>query len=570
MNIYKDTKILIFNILYQNFNNFNKDIESKVSCEQPKNEKFGDISSNIILIASKVLKIDKKEISKVLTSNLLKNKYFEKAEYVEPGFLNLILSNEFWLDFLNKISLQGDEYGFSNLGKNKKINIEFVSANPTGPLHIGHLRGAIFGDVLSKLLSKTGFIVTKEYYVNDLGTQIENLALTLKHHLQNYVNSENNPLKENMYKGEYLKSIAKKFLEKPSFEFNDTEKLKEYSVKKNLELIKKDLTDLGVSFDNYVSEKSIHKNGLMENIYEILKNNDLLYHGFLEKPKGKEAFNWKPVKQLLFKSSLHGDKSDRVIKKADGKWTYFASDIAYHYDKASRGYDEIINIWGADHAGYIHRVKASLIALGFKNIIFTVKLCQIVNLIDKQKVIKMSKRDGNFILVSDILPKIGKDVLRFFMLTRKNDAHLDFDLEKCLNETNENPSFYVQYAYARISSIKRAALEKKQKIKIENVKFDSSLLSIPEINLIKSLSLWPKVIESSVAYREPHRIVYFLIEIAGKFHSYWSLGKSDKKYKILLDENLELTNVRFMILDMIQKVLKNGLDLLSVSVKDKM
>ena len=570
MNIYKDTKIIIFNILYQNFDNLNKDIESKVSCEQPKNEKFGDISSNIILIASKVLKIDKKEISKVLISNLLKNKYFEKAEYVEPGFLNLILSNEFWLDFLNKISLQGDKYGFSNLGKNKKINIEFVSANPTGPLHIGHLRGAIFGDVLSKLLSKTGFTVTKEYYVNDLGTQIENLALTLKHHLQNYVNSENNPLKENMYKGEYLKSIAKKFLEKPSFKINDTEKLKEYSVKKNLELIKKDLTDLGVSFDNYVSEKTIHKNGLMENMYEILKNDDLIYHGILEKPKGKEAFDWKPVKQLLFKSSLHGDKSDRVIKKADGKWTYFASDIAYHYDKASRGYDEIINIWGADHAGYIDRVKASLIALGFKNIRFTVKLCQIVNLIDKKKVIKMSKRDGNFVLVSDILPKIGKDVLRFFMLTRKNDAHLDFDLEKCLNETNENPSFYVQYAYARISSIKRVALEKKQKIKIKNVKLDSSLLSSPEINLIKSLSLWPKVIESSVAYREPHRIVYFLIEISGNFHSYWSLGKSDKKYKILLDENLELTNVRFMILDMIQKVLKSGLDLLSVSVKDKM
>ena len=570
MNIYKDTKIIIFNILYQNFDNLNKDIESKVSCEQPKNEKFGDISSNIILIASKVLKIDKKEISKVLISNLLKNKYFEKAEYVEPGFLNLILSNEFWLDFLNKISLQGDKYGFSNLGKNKKINIEFVSANPTGPLHIGHLRGAIFGDVLSKLLSKTGFTVTKEYYVNDLGTQIENLALTLKHHLQNYVNSENNPLKENMYKGEYLKSIAKKFLEKPSFKINDTEKLKEYSVKKNLELIKKDLTDLGVSFDNYVSEKTIHKNGLMENMYEILKNDDLIYHGILEKPKGKEAFDWKPVKQLLFKSSLHGDKSDRVIKKADGKWTYFASDITYHYDKASRGYDEIINIWGADHAGYIDRVKSALIALGFKNTLFTVKLCQIVNLIDKKKVIKMSKRDGNFVLVSDILPKIGKDVLRFFMLTRKNDAHLDFDLEKCLNETNENPSFYVQYAYARISSIKRVALEKKQKIKIKNVKLDSSLLSSPEINLIKSLSLWPKVIESSVAYREPHRIVYFLIEISGNFHSYWSLGKSDKKYKILLDENLELTNVRFMILDMIQKVLKSGLDLLSVSVKDKM
>ncbi len=570
MNIYKDTKNKILDALYQNFNNLNENIENKVTCEQPKNEKFGDISSNVILVVSKIFKLDKKDISKILIKTLLKNKNFDKAEYIEPGFVNLYFSNEFWLNFLNKISLKGDKYGFSNLGNNRKVNVEFVSANPTGPLHIGHLRGAIFGDVLSKLLSKTGFIVTKEYYVNDLGTQVENLATTLNHHLKNYINSENVPMTENMYKGEYLKKIAEKLIKKPSAKINDFEKLKEYAVKENLDLIKKDLSDLGVSFDNYISEKKIHNNGLMENVYEILNKNDHLYYGFLEKPKGIKPGNWKPVKQLLFKSSLHGDKSDRVIKKENGDWTYFASDIAYHYDKAIRGYDEIINVWGADHAGYIDRVKASLLALGFKNTAFTVKLCQIVNLIDKKKVIKMSKRDGNFVLVSDVLPKIGKDVLRFFMLTRKNDAHLDFDLEKCLNETNENPSFYIQYAYARISSIKRIAEQKNQQINKKQIKTDGPLLSIPEISLIKCLSLWPKIIESSVAYREPHRIVYFLIELAGNFHSYWSLGKSDNKYKILSEENSEFTHVRFMILNTIQKVLKSGLDLLSVSVKDKM
>ncbi len=570
MNIYKDIKNVILNILYQNFNDLDSRLESKITCEQPKNIKFGDISSNVILVVSKLLSLEKKKISEVLIKNLLKNKSISKVDFLEPGFINLKLSNDFWVDFLNKINLEGDKYGFINLGKNKKINVEFVSANPTGPLHIGHLRGAIFGDVLSKLLSKTGFIVTKEYYVNDLGNQVENLANTLQHHLKNYANSENLPLSENMYKGEYLQNIAKEILSSSSLEINDFNKLKEYSVEKNLELIKKDLSDLGVSFDNYVSEKKIHEKGLMKKIYEILENNGYLHYGFLDKPKGKDLEEWKPIKQLLFKSSLYGDKSDRVIKKNNGDWTYFASDIAYHYDKATRGYDEIINIWGADHAGYIDRVKASLVALGFKDTVFTVKLCQIVNLIDKKKVIKMSKREGNFILVSDILPKIGKDVLRFFMLTRKNDAHLDFDLEKCLNETSENPSFYVQYAYARISSLKRIAALQKQNFFKKNTKVENYQLSLPEINLIKCLSLWPKIIESSVSYREPHRIVYFLIELAGNFHSYWSLGKSNNKYKILSEENSELTHIRFLILEMIQKVLKNGLDLLSVSVKDKM
>ena len=384
-------------------------------------------------------------------------------------------------------------------------------------MHIGHLRGAIFGDVLSKLLTKTGFRVTKEYYVNDLGAQVDNLAATIQHHVKNKIKSESIPLSDNMYKGEYLKKIADNYQVSSSYEINNLEKVKAYSVKKNLELIKKDLNNLDISFDNYISEKKIHEIGLMKKIYKILKDNGDIYYGILEQPKGKELSDWKPIKQLLFKSSSYGDKSDRVIQKENGDWTYFASDIAYHYDKASRGYDEIINIWGADHAGYIDRVRAALIALGFKNTTFTVKLCQIVNLIDKKKVIKMSKRDGNFILVSDILPKVGKDVLRFFMLTRKNDAHLDFDVEKCVNETSENPSFYVQYAYARISSIKRYIAEKKQKNTKKDIKLYSNSLSTPEINLIKSLSLWPKIIESAVVSREPHRIVYFLIDLAGKF-----------------------------------------------------
>ncbi|PPR26573.1 MAG: Arginine--tRNA ligase [Alphaproteobacteria bacterium MarineAlpha9_Bin4] len=570
MNIYKSTKKIILNILHDNFKNLNKEIDIKITCEQPKKQKFGDVSTNVILVVSKMFNIEKKVLSEVLIKNILKNKIFKKVNYVDPGFLNINFSNPFWSDFFKKIYLNKLNYGFSNIGKNKKINIEFLSANPTGPLHIGHLRGAIFGDVLAKLLSKNGFNVTKEYYVNDLGVQVDNLAFTIDHHISNFTNKKDITLSEKMYKGEYLKKIAYDFFQNPPFDYKNFEKLKEYAVNSNMELIKKDLDSIGVSFNKYISEKNNHKMGLLQEVIEKLEKNNDIYFGSLEKPKSKNELGWKPIKQLLFRSSKYGDKSDRVVKKSNGDWTYFASDIAYHYNKVSRGYDEIINIWGADHAGYIDRVKASLNALGYQNTVFTVKLCQIVNLIDKKKVIKMSKRSGNFVLVSEILPKIGKDVLRFFMLTRKNDAHLDFDLEKCLNETNENPSFYVQYAYARISSLKKIAKQK-------NIKFDEShlpsikkLVSNEELNIIREISLWPKIIESSVAFKEPHRIVYYLIELSGKFHAYWSLGKSNSNFKILSEDNSELTQARLLLLEMVQSVIRNGLEILTVSVKEKM
>ena len=570
MNIYNSTKKIIIDILFNNFEKLNKDIERNITCEQPKKEKFGDISTNVIMVASKHLNLDKKLLYKILSKNILKNKIFDKASFVEPGFLNLNFSNTFWLGFLKTIYLEKNNYGFINIGKNKKINIEFVSANPTGPLHIGHLRGAVFGDVLSKLLSKSGFQVTKEYYVNDLGVQVDNLALSVKHHIENFLNNKKVPLKENMYKGDYIKKIADDYINSKFSDRYDFESIKKFSVQSNLKQINDDLKSIGVTFDNYISEKENFNRGLVEKVIEKLESQNDIYFGVLEKPKGKSDSHWKPIKQLLFRSSSYGDKTDRVIKKESGDITYFASDIAYHYHKAERGYDEILNVWGADHAGYIDRVKASLSALGYKNIIFTVKLSQIVNIIDKNKFIKMSKREGNFVLVSDILPKVGKDVLRFFMLTRKNDAHLDFDLEKSLQETNDNPSFYVQYAYARINSLKKMALEKKIILDKNNVKNININLSPPEVSIIKTLSLWPRIIETSVISKEPHRLVYYLIELAGKFHAYWSLGKSDKNYKILGEENLDLSQGRLLLLDMIQSVIKSGLELISVSVKDKM
>ena len=570
MNIYKETKASILKLIAENYKKLNKNIESKITAEQPKNEGFGDISTNIVMIVSKGLNLEKSELAEFLTQELLKNKIYKKVNFIKPGFLNITFTNEYWLNFLKKIYGNQKKYGFSNIGKRKKINIEFVSANPTGPLHIGHLRGAIFGDVLSKLLSKNGFDVTKEYYINDLGVQVDNLAKTINHHIENSLHKMEKPLLEGMYKGIYLKKIADNYLENKTFDYKNFSRLKEFAVKSNLDLIKKDLKLIGVNFNNYVSEKEIHETGQVKRTVNLLKENNDIYEGFLEKPIGKIDPDWSPSKQLLFKSTKYGDKSDRVILKNNGKYTYFASDIAYHYNKVLRGYDEIINIWGADHAGYIERVKASLKALGFKNTIFTVKLCQIVNLIDKKKIIKMSKRQGNFVLVSDVLKQIGKDALRIFMLIRKNDAHIDFDLEKCLKENNENPSFYIQYAYARISSLKKIAKERKVHLDKSKVEKKQNFLFPAEINIIRCLSLWPKTVESAVKFREPHRIVYYLIELSGKFHSYWSLGKIENRYNILSKDNNELSQIRLLMLDVIQSVIKNGLDILSVKVKDRM
>jgi arginyl-tRNA synthetase len=417
-------------------------------------------------------------------------------------------------------------------------------------------------------MSKTGFKVTKEYYVNDLGNQIENLFQTIKIHIENKVNNTNKALKEGMYKGDYLKEIAFKLI-KENIDLSNKIQVKERIVEKILDLIKKDLMKLGIVFDSFISEKAIHKQGILNQVLDILNKKNLIYEGTLEAPKGKKDINWKPEDQLIFKSSNFGDSVDRAIKKNNGEWTYFASDIAYHHNKVERGFEEIINIWGADHAGYIKRVEASIKALANKQIKFDVKLCQIVNLLENNKSVKMSKRAGNFISINDILKKIDKDVVRFFMLIRKNDAHLDFDMKKCLDESKENPIFYIQYAIARINSLNKFFKEKQLKLLDFNQKlfdrFDEN-----EITLLKTLSLWPKVVESSVIYKEPHRIVYFLIDLAGAFHNYWSKGNLDSKMRVINETDIELTVARLTLLNCISKVIKLGLDTLAIKPVEKM
>ena len=567
MDIYNTVRDVILDVVTKRYNNLDIKTLNSITCEQPKNLKFGDLSTNVLMILKNKISEDINKIKSLITVDLAAISIFERVTYVKPGFINFILKKNIWYEVLSYIN-RTNNYGFKNIGSNKRVNLEFISANPTGPLHVGHLRGAVFGDVLSRLMTKTGFKVTKEYYINDLGNQIENLFQTVKIHFENKVNNTNEALKEGMYLGDYLKEIALQLI-KENTDLNNKEQAKENIIKKILDLIKKDLKQLGIVFDSFISEKAIHEQGVLDQALFLLNEKNLIYEGTLDAPKGKIDINWKPEKQLIFKSSNFGDSVDRAIKKNNGEWTYFASDIAYHYNKVERGFEEIINIWGADHAGYIKRVEASIKALGNKQIKFDVKLCQIVNLLENNKSVKMSKRAGNFVLINDILKKINKDLVRFFMLVRKNDAHLDFDMKKCLDESKENPIFYIQYAIARVNSLNKFFKEKKLKLLDFNKKlfdrFDEN-----EILLLKILSLWPKVIENSVIYREPHRVVYYLIELAGAFHNYWSRGNLDSKMRVINEADIELTVARLTLLNCLSKVLKLGLDILAIKPVAKM
>ncbi len=567
MNIYNIVRQKIIDIVSRKYKTIDKKTLNLITCEQPKNLKFGDLSTNVLMILKKKNSHELNSSKNFIINELKSDPLFERVSYINPGFINFIMKKNIWYKVLCEI-IKNDNYGFRNLGFSKNVNLEFISANPTGPLHVGHLRGAVFGDVLAKLMAKTGYKVSKEYYINDLGNQIDNLYKSVKVHIENLLSNTQKNLSEDMYSGEYLIEIAKEMINE-KVNINDIKLAKEKIIFKVFKLIKRDLNNLGIVFDSFVSEKHILDQGLLEEVLAILNKKNLLYEGVLEKPKSKVDKNWKAEKQLIFKSSNFGDSADRAVKKNNGDWTYFASDIAYHYNKVSRGFDHIINIWGADHAGYVKRVKASLEALGYDQIKFDVKLCQIVNLLENNKSVKMSKRSGNFILINDILKKINKDIIRFYMLIRKNDAHLDFDMKKCLDESKENPIFYIQYAVVRINSLNNYFKQKNMKFTGFNERLFDKFNST-EINLLKVLSLWPKVIESSVIFKEPHRVVYYLIDLAGAFHNYWSKGNLDSSMRVINETDIKLTESRLTLLNSLSKVIRSGLNVLAIKPMEKM
>ena len=537
----------------------------------PQNQK-ADLSCNVAMTLAKLNKSSPVQLAEILKKNLLINfKEFKSIEVAGPGFLNICFNISFWKVYLGKVISLNTKFGSNQIVK-KKYNIEFVSANPTGPLHVGHCRGAILGDTLSNLLSFNGHNVKKEYYVNDHGGQIKNFVLSVYSRILEITKGKTFPKDKDLYPGDYIIDIAKKIINSQSIKnFDNFEKiyakLSSESLKYSIQLIRKNLTSLGVAHDNFVYESKLINKKEVSKIIRKLKDRKFIYSGKLDPPKGEQEINWKKRELLLFKSTLFGDDSDRPLQKADGTWTYFAADMAYHANKISRKFDVLINILGADHTGYIKRITAATKAISNNRVDLLCKVSQLVKLFKNGEPFKMSKRKGDYITVEDLIKEVGKDSTRFMMLNRSNDVELDFDFEKVTEKSKDNPVFYVQYAYARINSIFRSLkFNLKTRIKLENKKFT---LNEYEIEILKKISEWPKCVEISSNKLEPHRIPFYLYELASLFHSYWNLGKDNREYRFISD-NKEQNTSRLVLLQCLSIVIKNGMKILGVSTPASM
>ena len=574
MNIFEIYLKKLQDLVVRNFDNLNihKKINFKgIVIEIPPQEFNFDLSSNIALVLAKKSNQSPTKLAQLIKDLIQKNfDDFATIEIAGPGFINFKFTKKTYQKLIMNILNAKDKYGSTI--KKEKYNIEFVSANPTGPMHIGHSRGAVFGDVLANLLTFNGNIVTKEYYINDYGNQIVNFSKSVFFRLREIKFNEKFIIKDGFYPGEYIIDIAQNILKEfPDLDLSDFKKifevLSDASLKHSMNLIKNDLKMLGISHDNFVSEKELVKKNLVEKSINYLKDKKFVEYGYLNPPKGEENKDWKKTKRLIFKSTLFGDDSNRALQKNDGSWTYFANDIAYHSDKVSRNYNYLINVLGADHTGYIKRISAATKALSGEKTFLICKVCQLVKLFKDGQPYKMSKRAGSFISVRELLNEVNKDSIRFMMLNRSNDVELDFDFDKVLEKTRENPVFYVQYCYARISSLFRILDTNINSVfKIDENNFD---LNEPETILLRKILDWPKVVETSSNKLEPHRIPFYLYELATLFHSYWSKGNDNPKYKFIEDGKIRNINT-LLIIKLVSLTIENGMRILGVSLPTKM
>ena len=542
-----------------------------ISLEVPPEEFNFDLSCNIAMVLGKANKIKPQDLAIKLKETFLKKiENFSDIEIAGPGFMNIKLSKSALIKNITKILENDKIYGFYK--SDKKYNIEFVSANPTGPMHVGHCRGAIYGDVLANLLEFNGNKVTKEYYINDYGNQIKNFVASVYYRIVEIKNKKKFPNKENLYPGFYIKDIASKIIsENNDIVIDDIEKnfkfLKAESLKASMLLIKRDLSQLGITHDNFFSETTLVNDDLVTKAVNKLKIKNFVEEGYLQPPKGESNNDWKKTKKLIFKSTLFGDDTDRALQKDDGSWTYFANDIAYHMNKVDRNYDYLINILGADHTGYIKRITAAVSALSEKKIELNCKICQLVKLYKNGKPFKMSKRAGEFISVQDLLNEVEKDQIRFMMLNRSNDVELDFDFDKVKEKSKENPVFYVQYAYARISSLLRILkINLLEKIEFNQNEFN---LNKTEERILRKIFEWPKVIESTSKKFDLHKITFYLYELSTLFHAYWSKGNENKDYKFIENNKIK-RNETLAVINLVAIVIQNGMGILGVSLPKKM
>ena len=561
---------------------------SRVAAEPPREAGHGDIATNAAMVLGKPAGKAPRDLAVLLAERLTALPDVTEVSVAGPGFINMRLVGDVWRRSLQHVLTAGTSFGDGQGGDNKPINVEYVSANPTGPMHVGHVRGAIVGDALARLLDKAGYKVTKEYYVNDAGGQVDNVAHALHmRYLQvlGHVTEEDIQYalanKHIQYGGDYLVPVAEALAKRDGEKWVGVKDhkdwvpaLRDFTVEYMMAGVKDDLQALGVRHDVFSSEKALVQAGMVDGAIKFLEDAGLTYTGVLEPPKGKTPDDWEPRPQLLFKATEFGDEVDRPLKKSDGSWTYFAGDIAYHKDKVDRGFTNLVNVWGADHGGYVKRVKAALNALTGGAGSLDVQLCQMVRVLNKGEPVKMSKRAGTFVTMRDLIDEVGKDVVRFIMLTRKNDAPLDFDYAKVTEKSRENPVFYVQYAHARGRSVIRHAAEMFPKVDLSDeglAKADlSPLVDADEIAVLHTLAAWPRTVKAAAQAHEPHRVAFYMYELASQFHALWNKGNDAAELRFLQPEDESVSLARLALVRGVGVVIASGLSVFGVEPVEEM
>ena len=552
---------------------------SRVVVEPPRDASHGDITTNAAMVLARQAKTNPRAIAQKLAARLEACPDIEKLDIAGPGFVNMTLKGEFWAKVLHSALAGADKFGRSDAGAGRRVNVEYVSANPTGPLHVGHCRGAVFGDALANLLEQTGHEVTREYYMNDAGSQIDVLAKSAFLRYREALGEDIGEIPAGLYPGSYLVPVGKALAK----EFGDTLKgmaesewlqlVRPRAISMMMDLIRDDLASLGIRQEVFFSEKKLHEEGGIERAVAALEEKGLVYEGRLPPPKGQLPDDWEDREQTLFRSTEFGDDVDRALKKSNGDYTYFAADVAYAKDKIDRGFDELIFVLGADHGGYVKRLQAVTKAFSDGKVNAVVRLCQLVNLLRAGQPVKMSKRAGDFVTLRDIVDEVGPDVVRFMMLYRKNDAPLDFDFHKVSEQSKDNPVFYVQYAHARICSVFRNAKDELGKLPdlAALTARDLEILSDPaEMMVVRRLAEYPRMIESAAHAHEPHRVAFYLYELASDFHSLWNKGKDKPNLRFIIKNSLELSHARLALLAAVRYILADGLRILGVKPVEEM
>ena len=552
----------------------------RISVEPPRDPAHGDISSNAAMVLARPAQRRPRDLAEDIAAMLRENRDVEAVEVAGPGFINLRIGPGFWQARIADILEAGRSYGDTDIGGGQTVNVEYVSANPTGPMHIGHARGAVIGDVLATLLAKAGYEVTREYYVNDAGAQIEALARSALLRYREALGENIGEVPSGLYPGEYLVPVGKALADRDGDRWTaapEDEALTaagDFAVAAMMDAIREDLAALGIEHDVFRFERDLHRDGSISEVVQELRRRDLVYVGRLDPPKGRKPDDWEEREQLLFRSTRFGDDIDRPLRKSGGDWTYFAADTAYHLDKFRRGFNHMVDVWGADHKGYIGRMQAAVAAVTGGEAALDVRICNLVNLYEKGRPVKMSKRSGTFVTLREVVDEVGRDVVRFMMLTRGSDASLDFDLKRALDQSRDNPVFYVQYAHARACSVLRNVREVFPRLSVEDRALAAADMSAvddeAELSLIRSLAGWPRLVEAAASAREPHRIAYYLHHVAAAFHGLWNKGNEAERLRFIVPADAELTCARLALVRATALVIAAGLQIMGVEPVEEM